>query len=79
MSSQVASNVFGLSHAVVHCNKSTTLEDFSNGILVECDRESVLPEDPENGPDSIRVSPIHSNWSPSCHVQIFTSVRPERY
>ena len=31
---QVASNVFGLAYAVLHCSESTTLEDFSNGILV---------------------------------------------
>ncbi|MCJ1303069.1 hypothetical protein MMC08_005876 [Hypocenomyce scalaris] len=30
----VATNVFGLSHAVLHCSESTTLEEFSNGILV---------------------------------------------
>ncbi|KAA6408637.1 MAG: hypothetical protein FRX48_07719 [Lasallia pustulata] len=30
----VAANIFGLSHAVLHCSESTTLEDFSNGILV---------------------------------------------
>ena len=26
--------MFGLSHAVLHCSESTTLEEFSNGILV---------------------------------------------
>lgn len=31
---QVASNVFGLSHAMLHCSESTTLDDFSNGVLV---------------------------------------------
>ncbi|KAL9131803.1 MAG: hypothetical protein Q9217_000330 [Psora testacea] len=33
--SKVASNVFGLSHAVVQCDASTTVDDFSNGILLE--------------------------------------------
>ena len=30
----MAANVFGLSHAVLQCSESTTLEDFSSGILV---------------------------------------------
>ncbi|MCJ1433240.1 hypothetical protein MMC27_002599 [Xylographa pallens] len=30
----IVSNVFGLSVAVVHCSQSTTLEDFSSGILI---------------------------------------------
>ena len=32
---QIASNVYGLSAAVIHCSQNTTLEDFSYGILVE--------------------------------------------
>ncbi|CAD6585079.1 MAG: hypothetical protein ASARMPRED_002006 [Alectoria sarmentosa] len=31
----IAANVFALSHNELHCNESTTLEDFSDGILVE--------------------------------------------
>ena len=32
---QIASDVFALSYSVLHCSKSTTLESFSDGILVE--------------------------------------------
>ena len=32
---QVASNVFGFSHVVLRCTESTTLDDFSNGILID--------------------------------------------
>ncbi|KAL9633813.1 MAG: hypothetical protein Q9164_004473 [Protoblastenia rupestris] len=31
----IASNVFGFSHIVVQCDESTSVEDFSNGILVK--------------------------------------------
>jgi hypothetical protein len=31
---QVASNVFGLTWAVLECNEQTTLDDFGYGILV---------------------------------------------
>ncbi|MCJ1430242.1 hypothetical protein MMC29_008159 [Sticta canariensis] len=31
----IASNVFGLSHATIHCTTCTTLDEFSNGILVD--------------------------------------------
>lgn len=34
---QIASNVFGLSHATIHCTSSTTLDEFSNGVLVDGD------------------------------------------
>lgn len=35
--SQIASNIFGLSLATVHCTSSTTLDEFSNGVLVDRD------------------------------------------
>lgn len=34
-SCQITSNIFDLSHTVLHCNHLTTLEDFSDGILVD--------------------------------------------
>jgi hypothetical protein len=36
---QVASNVFGLTWAVLDCNEQTTLDDFGYGILVDQDRD----------------------------------------
>ena len=36
---QVASNVFGLTWAVLDCNEHTTLDDFGSGILVKEDAE----------------------------------------
>ncbi|MCJ1341944.1 hypothetical protein MMC31_000122 [Peltigera leucophlebia] len=33
----IAANVFGLSHATIHCTSSTTLDELSNGILVNED------------------------------------------
>ncbi|KAK0507808.1 hypothetical protein JMJ35_009697 [Cladonia borealis] len=49
----VASNLFGLSHAVVHCDESTTGEDFSDGILVENENHRRINHDyVENGRNS---------------------------
>ncbi|MCJ1463514.1 hypothetical protein MMC07_002122 [Pseudocyphellaria aurata] len=42
----IASNVFGLSHAIVHCTSSTTLDEFSNGVLAD--------RDFYHGPDATR-------------------------
>ncbi|MCJ1480130.1 hypothetical protein MMC06_000284 [Schaereria dolodes] len=33
----IASNVFGLAAAVIQCSETTTLDEFSNAILVEAD------------------------------------------
>ncbi|MCJ1457669.1 hypothetical protein MMC28_008038 [Mycoblastus sanguinarius] len=54
----IASNVFGLSHTVLHCSNSTTLEDFSDGILVDAAPDYGLDEkEVEDGPDSVQGSP----------------------
>ena len=50
---QVASNVFGLSHAVVHCNESTTLEDFSDSILVEAAGGEICHGDSSHNVDNV--------------------------
>jgi hypothetical protein len=39
MTPQVASNVFGLTYAVLRCNEHTTLDDFGSGILVKNEKE----------------------------------------
>lgn len=35
--SQIASNVFGLSHNIFHCTRSTFLDELSNAILLDRD------------------------------------------
>ena len=53
---QVASNLFGLSHAVVHCDETTTGEDFSDGVLVDNENHHRIDHDNvENGPSSENV------------------------
>ncbi|KAL2048159.1 hypothetical protein N7G274_000070 [Stereocaulon virgatum] len=60
----VASNIFGLSYTVVHCNNSSTLEDFSAGILVEGSMPDIEHEDSgmtiDSKHDSLRRSRSNS-------------------
>lgn len=53
---QVASNVYGLPHAVVRCSESTTLEQFSTGILVDGSFE--VEEDEKQNGGEIETNPV---------------------